>query len=117
MISQINATETKMKISKDRISIGEVTVEEIAATYGTPTYVYDEQRIRDNYRRAFKAFSKYYRDFRFFYAVKSCNNPAIASILKQEGAGIDAASVNEILLAKSIGPTPTPRASSCTSSR
>jgi len=92
-----------MKIDQGNIYIGDVSVEEIARQYGTPTYVYNEQRIRDNYRRALKAFTKYYPDFRFFYAVKACNNPAIASILMQEGAGVDAASVNEILLAKSLG--------------
>jgi diaminopimelate decarboxylase len=92
-----------MKIENDRISIGGVTAAKIAETYGTPTYVYDEQRIRDNYRRALSAFQEYYPDFRFFYAVKACNNPAIVSILKSEGAGVDAASVNEILLAKEVG--------------
>ncbi|OGV48202.1 MAG: diaminopimelate decarboxylase [Lentisphaerae bacterium GWF2_44_16] len=92
-----------MKRSNSEFFIGDVPVKLLAETYGTPVYVYDEQKIRENYRRAFKAFSKHYPDFRFFYAVKACNNPAIASILKQEGAGVDAASVNEILLAKKIG--------------
>ncbi len=92
-----------MKIIKESIYIGDVAVRRIAEKYGTPTYVYDERRIRENYRRAFAAFSRYYPDFRFFYAVKACNNPAIASILVKEGAGIDAASVNEILLAKKLG--------------
>jgi len=92
-----------MKITKNKIYIGDVPVSAIAEKYGTPTYVYDENKIRENYRRALNAFSKYYPDFRFFYAVKACNNPAIVNILRQEGAGIDAASVNEILLAKSVG--------------
>ena len=75
----------------------------IADTYGTPTYVYEENRIRANFRRVLQAFRKYYADFHLYYAIKACNNPAIATILKQEGAGIDAASVNEILLAKRLG--------------
>ena len=92
-----------MKIKDNKIHIGKVAVSDLAEEYGTPLYVYDEEKIRDNYRRAFNAFSKHYPDFRFFYAVKACNNPAIASILVSEGAGIDAASVNEILLAKQVG--------------
>jgi diaminopimelate decarboxylase len=92
-----------MNIKDGKIFIGDVSVAEIAEVYGTPTYIYDEQRIRDNYRRALAAFTEYYPDFRFFYAVKACNNPAIATILKEEGAGVDAASVNEILLAQEIG--------------
>lgn len=85
------------------IYIGENKVQDLAEKYGTPTYVYNEPRIRENFRRAYKAFSSHYPNFKFFYAVKACNNPAIVSILKQEGAGIDAASINEIKLAKSLG--------------
>ena len=94
-----------MKIEQETIKIGDIPVAELAAKYGTPLYVYDEQKIRDNYRRAVATFRKYYPDFRMFYAVKCCNNPAIVNILRQEGAGADCASVNEILLAKSVGLT------------
>ena len=90
-------------IKGKQIYIGDFKVQELAEKYGTPTYIYNEQRIRENFRRAFSAFSSHYPNFKFFYAVKACNNPAIVSILKQEGSGIDAASVNEILLAKSLG--------------
>lgn len=92
-----------MRIDNDQIYVEDVPVTAIAETYGTPTYVYEENTIRENFRRALKAFSRYYEDFRFHYAIKANNNPAIAHILRQEGAGIDAASVNEILLAKKLG--------------
>lgn len=92
-----------MQIVNKHIQFEDVPASVIADTYGTPTYVYEESRIRQNFRRALEAFRKYYDDFRFFYAVKACNNLAIANILRQEGAGIDAASVNEILLAREIG--------------
>ena len=92
-----------MEIRNDQFYFGGVSAVELAQTYGTPLYVYEEDRIRDNFRRALAAFRKYYEDFRFFYAIKANNNLAIANILRQEGAGIDAASVNEILLAKELG--------------
>jgi diaminopimelate decarboxylase len=92
-----------MKKKGNELYIGDTSVKELAENYGTPLYVYNEQKIRENYRKAKNAFETYYPDFRFFYAIKACNNPAIANILRQEGAGIDAASVNEILLAKKIG--------------
>ena len=92
-----------MQFDGEKIMIGGIAAAEIAERYGTPTYVYDEQKIRANYRRAYQAFAKHYPDFQFFYAVKCCNNPAIVNILRQEGAGADCASVNEILLAKSVG--------------
>ncbi len=92
-----------MKIVDTTISIGDVPVREIARTYGTPTYVYDEQRIRANYARVVSAFRRHYPDFHAYYAIKANDNLAVASIMTGEGAGIDAASVNEILLAKELG--------------
>ena len=92
-----------MKIQNGQIYLEDVPVTLIAQTYGTPTYVYEENRIRDNFRRALNAFRKYYPNFRFFYAIKANNNLAVANILRQEGAGIDAASINEILLAQKLG--------------
>ncbi|MGN0878331.1 MAG: diaminopimelate decarboxylase [Oligosphaeraceae bacterium] len=92
-----------MRITNGQIYLEDVPVTELAAAYGTPTYVYEEARIRDNFRRALAAFRKYYPNFRFFYAIKANSNLAVASILRQEGAGIDAASINEILLARKLG--------------
>ena len=92
-----------MKFIGDQIAIGEIPVTQLAEQYGTPLYVYDEQKIRQNFRKVSNAFSKYYPDFKMFFAVKACNNPAIVNILRQEGAGADCASVNEILLAKYVG--------------
>ena len=92
-----------MEMKNGNFYIGGIAVADLAAKYGTPTYVYDEQKIRANYRKVSETFRKYYPNFEMFYAVKSCNNPAIVNILRQEGAGADCASVNEILLAKSVG--------------
>ena len=92
-----------MQLIDDRIHFEDVPAAAIAEAYGTPTYVYEENRIRENFRRALAAFRRHYDDFRFFYAIKASNNLAVANILRQEGAGVDAASVNEILLAREIG--------------
>ncbi len=92
-----------MQIIDQQIYFEGIKASDLAAIYGTPTYVYEENRIRENFRRALRAFKQYYPDFRFFYAIKANNNLAIANILRQEGAGIDAASVNEILLAQKLG--------------
>ncbi|MBR4223077.1 MAG: diaminopimelate decarboxylase, partial [Victivallales bacterium] len=92
-----------MDIRNGQIYIEDVPVTQLAQTYGTSTYVYEENRIRANFRHALSAFKKYYPNFRFFYAIKANNNLAVANILRQEGAGIDAASVNEILLAQKLG--------------
>lgn len=88
---------------KSEIYFDKVSAQEIAENYGTPVYVYEENKIRENFKKAHNAFKKYYDNFRFHYAVKGCSNLAIIKILCSEGAGIDAASVNEILLANKIG--------------
>jgi diaminopimelate decarboxylase len=90
-------------VKNKQVYIDKINVRSLADKFGTPTYVYNEERIRENFKRAFNAFKTHYPDFKFFYAVKACNNPAIVNILRQEGAGIDAASVNEIKLAKHVG--------------
>ncbi len=85
------------------LSIGGLNISQLAERFGTPIYVYDEARIRQNYRLVRDTFAKYYPNSRIFYAVKCNSNPAICHILRQEGAGMDTASVNEIKLAKSLG--------------
>ena len=90
---------------EDEIFIDDVSVSEIASTYGTPTYAYSKNRIQENFRRFQTAFSIFDRN-KVLYAIKACNNPSIASILINEGCGIDAASPNEILLALELGVKP-----------
>ena len=48
-----------MKFEQNRILIGDIPAADLAAKYGTPLYVYDEQKIRSNYRRAVATFRKY----------------------------------------------------------
>lgn len=92
-----------MKLRDSKIYFEQVSAETIAETYGTPTYVYEADRIRSNYRRLQKAFSNRWPNFRIYYAIKSNSNPHIARLLLDEGAGLDCASETEILLAEELG--------------
>lgn len=85
------------------MKIGHVDIRDLAKAYGTPTYVYDEPRIRENYRRLHGAFKKHWEKFKIYYAVKCNSHPEIIRILKEEGAGADCASANEILLVRRLG--------------
>jgi diaminopimelate decarboxylase len=78
-------------------------VRELARMYGTPLYIYSQNRIQSNYRRLVQAYQKYYSKFQVYYAVKANNNPAIVKILGDEGAGADASGVSEILIANRAG--------------
>lgn len=85
--------------------IGGVPATKIAEEFGTPVYVTEEARVRENYRRIYKAFSRY-MDTRIHYACKANTNLAILSILQQEGAGIDAVSIGEVRSCLKAGFTP-----------
>ncbi len=75
-------------------------VRDLAQQFGTPLYVYSENRIRENYRRLMQAYRSEYPSFKSYYAVKANNNPAIIKILANEGAGADVACISEILMAQ-----------------
>ena len=88
---------------KNHLDIGGADACDIAEEFGTPTYVIDENRIRDNYNRFYNAFSKYYPDFRVYYACKANTNLAVMRILESEGCCIDAVSPGEVYTSKKFG--------------
>lgn len=88
------ATKT-FPLSKERL-------EEVAKTYPTPFYIYDEQAVRENARRinaAFAVFPHYMNHF----AVKAMPNPAMLRVLMDEGFGADCSSLAELVLAQRVG--------------
>ena len=85
--------------------IGGVSAPEIAREFGTPVYVVDEARIRENYRKVYEAYSKY-MDTRIHYACKANTSLAVLRILEQEGSGIDAVSIGEVRTCLKAGFTP-----------
>ncbi|MEK9132644.1 MAG: diaminopimelate decarboxylase [Patescibacteria group bacterium] len=92
-----------LTIQKNKVAIEGLSVESLAQRFGTPLYVYSESRIRENFRRLRDAFTSHYANFEILYAVKANNNPAIAKILVDEGAGMDVCNPAEIWLGKSVG--------------
>jgi len=61
----------------------------LAEKFGTPLYVYDENGIRENYRRFYSAFKSRYDRVKVCYAYKANSNLAICHILRHEGAEAD----------------------------
>lgn len=92
-----------LTIRRNKLCIEKIPVLALAKKFGTPIYVYSENRIRENFRRLCSAFKKHYKNFEVMYAAKANNNPEIARILVDEGAGIDACNPADIWLAKSLG--------------
>ena len=54
---------------KNHLDIGGADAIEIAEEFGTPTYVIDEARIRDNYNRFYSAFSNIFITARLVFAL------------------------------------------------
>ncbi|MEA3295412.1 MAG: diaminopimelate decarboxylase [Euryarchaeota archaeon] len=79
--------------------IGGVDAINLTQEFGTPLYVTNEQRIRDNFNTYQKAFS--HADL--YYAAKANYNLTIMRILAQEGAGADVFSDGELYLALLAG--------------
>ena len=96
--------DLNIKINREgHLDIGGADAVSLAQEYGTPTFVIDENRIRNNYNRFYSAFSKYYSDFKVFYACKANTNLAVMKILESEGSCIDAVSPGEVHISKMLG--------------
>ena len=83
----------------EQLEINGIQASELAEKYSTPLYVYDGEKIRDQYRKLSEAFKKNFKNSSINYAVKSNPNPSVLSILSEEGAGFDCASLAEMKLA------------------
>ena len=76
----------------------------LAAQYGTPLYLMDEDKIREKCRTYKAAFEKYFGpSAQPLYASKACCFKRIYEIMREEGMGIDVVSSGEIYTAKMAG--------------
>lgn len=74
---------------------------EIAKEYGTPTYVYHAEKIKQQYNKLEDAFKDH--PTRIFYACKALTNINILKYMKSLGSCIDCVSINEVRLALKAG--------------
>ncbi len=72
-----------------------------AEKLGTPLYIYDAQIIQNQYKSLKNAFKG--KDVKLHFALKALNNINILRLLKAEGAGLDAVSIEEIYLGLRAG--------------
>jgi diaminopimelate decarboxylase len=76
---------------------------ELARRFGTPLYVYSENRLRKNYRRLHDALRGQHEPYEIYYALKVNGNPAVVEVLRTEGAGADCATLQEVAIALQAG--------------
>lgn len=77
---------------------------DVANEFGTPVYVYDETKIIQQYKRLKKAFGPL--DVKLHYAMKALTNTNILRIFNKMGSGLDAVSIEEVMLGIQAGFTP-----------
>ena len=86
----------------DHLTLGGCDVADLAAEYGTPLYVFDEDTLRGMCREFAREFGSRYADARVAYASKAFVNPAIARLVAEEGLGLDVVSAGELAVAKAV---------------
>ncbi len=88
---------------KGHLVIGGCDVADLAADFGTPLYVFDEQTLRATCQAYVKEFRARYPKTQVYYAVKAFSNLALVKLLAEEGLGLDVVSGGELALAKAGG--------------
>lgn len=77
----------------------------IASEFGTPLFVYDAQKIVEQYTKMKQALHQV-KKLKINYACKALTNISILRLLQHLGAGLDAVSYQEILLGLEAGFSP-----------
>ena len=80
--------------NKDLISIAE--------KFGTPTYVYHAEKIKNQYDRLINSF-KTVENLRINYAVKALSNISILKYINSLGSGLDTVSIQEVIIGIKAG--------------
>jgi len=84
-----------------KIRLSMINFEQLAQKYDTPLYVYDAEKIMDNYHKFCNAFDV--KDLKVHYACKALSNISILKLFKNMGAGLDCVSIQEVRLGLKAG--------------
>lgn len=89
---------------KNHLTINGVDATELAGKYGTPLYIMNEDRVRDNCRKYTGAMKKYFREGSMpLYAGKALSVKGIYPVIDSEGLGADVVSPGEIFTCQAAG--------------
>ncbi|MCK5607633.1 diaminopimelate decarboxylase [Candidatus Pacearchaeota archaeon] len=97
-------TPGHLEVKDNKLLISGFSCEDLAKSFGTPTYVYNENRISDSFSRIKKSLEKHAdREVVAYYAVKANYAPPILKFLASKGAYADVVSLNEAWIARHNG--------------
>jgi diaminopimelate decarboxylase len=89
--------------SSGHLVVGGCDVISLAAEFGTPLYIYDEEMLRSKISEFKSEFGQRYPDVGIIYACKAFTNKAVLRLVAEEGVGLDVVSGGEIEIARSVG--------------
>ena len=93
-----------MKYINKKLTIGKVGIQNIAQKYGTPSYCYSNNQLKENinnFKKSFKSFSPL-----ICFAIKSNANIGLIKEIKKFGLGADVVSIGELMIALKAGVNP-----------
>ncbi|MCC5939631.1 MAG: diaminopimelate decarboxylase [Lunatimonas sp.] len=94
-----------MELTDHAYRIQGLALTELAQKYGTPLYVYDGEKIVQQVETLKQAFSGV--KLKIKYATKALSNVNILKLMKRAGTGVDAVSIEEVMLCLHVGFEPT----------
>lgn len=83
----------------DGLSIAGISVNELAARFGTPAYILDEDEVR----RRCRVYRAALPGFEIAYAAKSLTCRAVLRWMTEEGFSLDVCSAGELAVARAVG--------------
>jgi diaminopimelate decarboxylase len=93
-------------IDGDDLRIGGCSLTELAAEFGTPAFVIDEQALRDRARAYVDGLASRHPRSRVCFATKSFPSASMISVLASEGLGLDVVGAGELAIALAAGADP-----------
>ena len=93
-----------MKYTDNQHKISDISLPELSDKYGTPIYIYNCEKIKQQYERLLNAFKD--TQIKIKYACKALTNLNILKFLKKLGSGLDTVSIQEVELGLMAGYLP-----------
>lgn len=88
---------------KGHLEIGGCDTVDLAAEFGTPLYIMDEELVRERCRQYYEGFTGTYPNSEVIYASKAFLTLAMCHIVESEGLGLDVVSGGELYTAMKAG--------------
>ncbi len=90
-----------MELIDNQYQIQGVSLEEVAAEFGTPTYVYDADKIKSQFDHLTQSFEGV--NLKIKFAAKALTNISILKLLRSYGSDLDCVSIQEVNLGLMAG--------------